>query len=107
MKKYLFTALALLLVAGFATGCGCTNRNVSDHPNGRITDPTTTPSMTSPIPTMTTPMDETTRPMETTQPATSMPTMPTDSTSTGPITDSTDETGMTDFGRSRWPDRHS
>ena len=56
MKKYICTAMALLMAASLFVGCGCTNRNVSDHPGGRITDPTTA---TNPMPTMTEP---TTRP---------------------------------------------
>lgn len=59
MKKYLCTALALLMAASLFVGCGCTNRNVSNDPGGKITKPTTA---TSPIPTMTTPSEETTRP---------------------------------------------
>ena len=67
MKKYLYTAMALLLAASLFTGCGCTNRNVSENPNGLITDPTT--MTTSPIPTMTTPPEVTTMPTrETTAP---------------------------------------
>lgn len=61
MKKYICTAMALLMAASLFVGCGCTNRNVSDHPGGRITDPT---AVTSPIPTMTTPT-ETVRPSTT------------------------------------------
>ena len=60
MKKYICTALTLLLAASLFVGCGCTNRNVSDHPGGKITDPT---GATSPIPTMTEPAThETARP---------------------------------------------
>ena len=59
MKKYICTAMALLMAASLFVGCGCTNRNVSDHPGGKITAPT---AATNPMPTMTEPTTETTRP---------------------------------------------
>ena len=59
MKKYLCTAMALLMAASLFVGCGCTNRNVSDHPAGKITKPTTA---TNPMPTMTEPSETATRP---------------------------------------------
>lgn len=69
MKQYLCTALALLLAASMFTGCGCTNRNVSNQPEGMITDPTNVAPSTNPMPTMTTPPTETTMPhRETTEP---------------------------------------
>ena len=95
MKKHLYTAMALVLAASLFTGCGCTNRNVSDHPNGLITDPTT--MTTNPMPTMTTPPENTTLPhRETTAPthAATEP-MTTDATmDTEGTTDGTGETGM-------------
>ena len=52
MKKYLCAAVAILILAACFTGCG--KKNVSDDPNGRITDPTVeTPTMI-PEPTVTT-----------------------------------------------------
>lgn len=39
MKKYLCGAAAMVLLATMLFGCGM--RNVSDHPGGMITDPTT------------------------------------------------------------------
>lgn len=114
MKKYICTALALLMAASIFVGCGCTNRNVSTNPNGMITDSTTIAPTTNPIPTMTTPHDETTRPAEphreTTAPTgTTGHTAPTDHTSaTGSVTDSTDGTHSENARtRSNWPDRHS
>lgn len=115
MKKYICTALALLMVASIFVGCGCTNRNVSDHPNGAITDPTSIAPTTNPIPTMTTPPDETTRPATEPHRETTVPTHPTGTTgatehpsATGSVTDSTDGTNS-DNARTRgtWPDRHS
>ena len=51
MKKYLCAAVAILILAACFTGCG--KKNVSDDPNGRITDPTVeTPTMI-PEPTVT------------------------------------------------------
>lgn len=96
MKKYLYTAMALLLTASLFTGCGCTNRNVSENPNGLITDPTT--MTTSPIPTMTTPPEVTTMPTRettapthaTTEPMTTDAPMETEHGSTG----ATDDTGL-------------
>lgn len=112
MKKYICTALALLMAASLFVGCGCTNRNVSDQTDGMITDPTTMAPTTNPMPTMTTPADETTRPnRETTLPSSAAtdPTGETDHTAaTGSVTDSTDSTHSDDTRtRNRWPDRHS
>lgn len=92
MKKYFATALALLLAASLFTGCGCTNRNVSDHPGGIITDPTTVAPSTNPIPTMTTPPEPSTVPHSET-------TMPTYDTAPG-MTDATvdTESGTGDTG---------
>lgn len=120
MKKYICTALALVMAASLFVGCGCTNRNVSDHPGGKITDPTT--AATNPMPTMTTPPEESTR-------ATTAPTQESTLPSTGETngTDSTNGTGImpdtsemmpgttgdtpdgtTDNARSgRWSDRNS
>lgn len=104
MKKYLCMALALLAAASLFTGCGCTNRNVSDNPNGMITKPTTVPT-TNPTPTMTTPPEETTRP--TTAPTTEATVPTTDMTLPGGMddsapTDMTDGTGTaTEGARSR------
>lgn len=116
MKKYICTALALLVAASMFVGCGCTNRNVSDQPNGIITDPTTGIPGTNPMPTMTTPTEESTR--ATTEPhrETTTPTQVTtepgssDHTgATGSVTDSTGESTHPGNSRSsdRWPDRHS
>ena len=89
MKKYLYTAMALVLAASLFTGCGCTNRNVSDHPNGLITDPTT--MTTNPMPTMTTPPENTTIPHRET-------TAPTHAATEPMTTDATIETGTGDTG---------
>ncbi len=114
MKKYICTALALLMAASLFVGCGCTNRNVSTNPNGKVTEPTTV-APTNPIPTMTTPYEETTHPTETHRETTSPThettghTGPTEHNgTTGPITDSTEGT-HSDNSRARgvWPDRHS
>ncbi|MBR2048824.1 MAG: hypothetical protein IJ960_09540 [Oscillospiraceae bacterium] len=86
MKKYFCTALALLLAASLFTGCGCTNRNVSNRPDGVITDPTTV----NPTPTMTTPTTESTR--ETTMPTTQS-TMPSQGATEPSMTDATVDTG--------------
>ena len=68
MKQILCMALALALSAALLTGCGCTNPNVSNDPNGVITNPTTVAPSTNPMPTMTTPPEESSR--ETTMPTT-------------------------------------
>lgn len=120
MKKYICTALALLMAASLFVGCGCTNRNVSDHPGGKITEPTTIVPTTNPMPTMTTPPNETTRATEETRHETTAPThgatehtVVPDHTgatgATGSITDSTGSTTHSDNSRSasRWPDRRS
>ena len=121
MKKYIFTAFALLMAATMFVGCGCANRNVSDNPAGMITDPTSIPATTNPMPTMTTPSEESTRPStvphtETTMPSRPMDpsigtehTTPTDHTgATGSVTDSTDGTHSDNARiRNHWPDRHS
>lgn len=86
MKKYLCTALALMMAASLFVGCGCTNRNVSDDPSGKITKPTTA---TNPMPTMTEPSESTTRPSTT---PTTEGTMPSTGTTDG--TDGTDGTGI-------------
>ena len=52
MKKYLCIAAAILVLSGCFTGCG--RKNVSDDPNGRITDPTVVTTAPIPEPTMTT-----------------------------------------------------
>lgn len=52
MKKYICGATALLLAAMLLFGCG--KSNVSDQPNGRITDPTSVMPTIIPEPTMTT-----------------------------------------------------
>lgn len=126
MKKYLCTALALVMAAALFVGCGCTNRNVSDHPGGIITDPTG--NTTNPMPTMTTPTEVTTMPTtlpttEATMPSTGLP----NGTEGIGSMDGTDGTGIlpdasqpmpgttgapdgtTDNARSsrRWPDRES
>ena len=106
MKKYICTALALLIAASVFVGCGCTNRNVSNQPGGMITDPTTVPT-TNPMPTKTTPPEDTTVPhRETTSPthATTEPAMTdmTDATvDTQPGTGTTEGTMPSDAGRSR------
>lgn len=103
MKKYFCTALALLLAASLFTGCGCTNQNVSNHPGGKVTAPTT-PVTTNPMPTMTTPTTETTTPpTQTTAPtqATTEPGMSDATIDTEPGTGSTDDTAIPDPARSR------
>ena len=77
MKKYICTALALLTAVSLFVGCGCTNKNVSDHPGGKVTAPTA-PVATNPMPTMTTPPEDTTRPS-------TMPTTEGTMPSTGPM----------------------
>ncbi len=57
MKKYLCAAASLLLAATMLFGCG--NQNVSDHPNGKITDPTVAAPTIIPEPTI---MTDTTHP---------------------------------------------
>jgi hypothetical protein len=101
MKKYFCTVLALLLAVSLFTGCGCTNRNVSERPDGMITDPT----KVNPTPTMTTPTTEATR--ETTLPTTEA-TMPSTVATEPSMTDGTlgtdpgtGESGHTESQRSR------
>ncbi len=53
MKKYLYSAAALLLAATMLFGCG--KQNVSDHKGGRITEPTSETPTIIPSPSMTTP----------------------------------------------------
>ena len=93
MKKYFCTALALLLAASLFTGCGCTNRNVSERPDGMITAPSTV----NPTPTMTTPTTEVTR--ETTLPTTEA-TMPSTMATEPSMTDATVDTGNGMTGQS-------
>lgn len=90
MKKYFCTALALLLAASLFTGCGCTNQNVSNDPNGKVTAPTNAPA-TNPMPTMTTPPTQATTPTRET-------TAPTQTTTEPGITGSTDATIDTEPG---------
>ncbi len=92
MKKYICGAAALLLAATMLFGCG--RGNVSDHPNGRITDPTVEMPTIIPEPTMTT--DSTHSTTETTHPATSH-TTETTHPATNPATDSTMMPEMTDI----------
>lgn len=69
MKQIVSFALALALMGGVLTGCGC-SANVSEHPGGMITEET----QVRPHPTQT---HETTLPTETTRPReTTMPTLP-------------------------------
>lgn len=114
MKKYICTAMALLMAASLFVGCGCT-RNVNTRPDGMITEATIMPT-TNPMPTMTTPSEETTRATteptthrETTEPAhreTSEPA--TTPENPGAATEGTNGT-HSDNSRSarRWADRHS
>lgn len=88
MKKYICGAAALLLAATMLFGCG--RGNVSDHSNGRITDPTVEMPTIIPEPTMTT--DSTLSSAETTYPATNSATE-----TTTPATDSTMMPEMTDI----------
>lgn len=70
MKKYMAFALAFLLVATIFTACG--RGNVSNDPNGMITDSMVTTEMTKPVdpvPTMTFPTTEETESSETTDSA--------------------------------------
>lgn len=81
MKKYICTALVLALASALLVGCGCANRNVSDDPNGMVTNPISGTAATNPMPTMTMPPQETTRETthptyETTRPTTAPPTAP-------------------------------
>lgn len=114
MKKYICTAMALLMAASLFVGCGCT-RNVNQRPDGMITESTIAPT-TNPMPTMTTPPEESTRATteptthrETTEPThreTSEPTMIPEHT--GAATEGTDGTHSDNSRSARsWPDRHS
>lgn len=118
MKKYILTAFALLMAVSMMTGCGCSNRNVSDQPGGMITDPTNIPATTNPMPTMTTPPEDTTRPTES-HPATmpsrhTEPSMETEIPGVTGQTDSSAPSGATEATipggprtRGSWPDRQS
>ena len=57
MKKYLFSAAALVLLATMLFGCGM--KNVSEQPNGKVTEPTATTPTIIPEPTLTMPTDGT------------------------------------------------
>lgn len=86
MKRYLSIAMAVLLMAGVFTGCGCMDRNVSSHPGGMITEETTRPTI-MPEPTAThattAPTEHRTEPTTTTDatiPGTTGTTNPTETT---------------------------
>ena len=102
MKQFLCAVVALVLAASVFAGCGCTNRNVSNRPDGMITNPTTVPPTTNPLPTMTTPTTETTMPHPTvTEPGPEMTEGPMDTQPGTGDTGTTGETDPSDHSRSR------
>lgn len=87
MKRYICAAMALVMIAALFTGCGCTNRNVSNDPNGQITQPSTMMPTVIPEPSTT---------HATTEP-THMTTEPTRETAmTDPMIGGTDTTNNTE-----------
>ena len=108
MKKYLCAAVAILILAACFTGCG--KKNVSDDPNGRITDPTVeTPTMI-PEPTVTTlpppvppefPTETMTRPTASNTGSVSPSTGETGGMDTTPGTDNESATGESGMTRPR------